>query len=129
MKIEGFAITPFIDFAENVEANNVAAKVEAAIKAKAQQEEIQNILKEATDEEQNEQFSPLKVKHIRIQVDLQVILDQSAFPSGVSVCPDLVELGQQEFLSFFRRHRQIPSDTKGMLVLKGCTRPLPLLVN
>ncbi len=46
---------------ENAEANNLAAKVEAAIKAKAPQEEIQNILKEAADEEQNEQFSPLKV--------------------------------------------------------------------
>ncbi len=35
--------------------------MEAAIKAKASQEEIQNILKEAVDEEQTEQFSPLKV--------------------------------------------------------------------
>ena len=48
--------------AENAEACSVAAKVEAAIKAKAPQEEILAVLKEATDEEQNEQFSPLKVR-------------------------------------------------------------------
>jgi len=46
---------------ENMEGINLAAKVEAAIRGKSSGEEIQAILREANDEEQNEQFSPLQV--------------------------------------------------------------------
>ena len=48
-------------FLEDADAHTLATKIEAAIKAKAPQEEVQNILKEVSDEEQTEQYSPLKV--------------------------------------------------------------------
>ena len=42
-------------------ANNVAAKVENAIKQKATQEEILELLKEIPDEEAEQQLNPLRV--------------------------------------------------------------------
>jgi len=49
-------------FAENAEGIKLAIKVEQAIRSKSTGEAIQAVLKEANDEEQNEQFSPLQVK-------------------------------------------------------------------
>ena len=44
-------------------ANNVAAKVENAIKQKATQEEILEVLKEIPDEEAEQQLNPLRVNN------------------------------------------------------------------
>ena len=48
-------------FAEENAGCNLSAKLSTAIKSKCTQEEIQNILKEVSDEEQDQQFNQLKV--------------------------------------------------------------------
>lgn len=51
---------------ENTAGVNLSAKLTTAIKSKCTQEEIQNILKEVSDEEQDQQFNQLKVSYFAV---------------------------------------------------------------
>ncbi len=104
------------DFVENNEANNLAAQVEGAIKAKASQEEILNILKEAPgDEEQggSEQFSPLKVIIAAITKLSEGPIKTLFFFPDFCFRDNSDASGQQELLALLRSHRKVPPESQG----------------